>query len=82
MKTNIEKRFLQLLKKIEILKNFLLVKRIPNYINIINDDKQYQSTLKIMQERMLLDEVINKQVTKGVFNLEEYKDTASFMSQL
>ena len=29
-----------------------------------------------MEERMLLDEIINKQVVSGVFNLEEHKDTA------
>ena len=32
-----------------------------------------------MQERMLLDEVINKQVVNGVFNLEEHKDTALYV---
>lgn len=81
MKTNIGKRFLQLLKDRDFKKLFLISKKNPNYIfspSIINDDKQYQSTLKIMQERMLLDEVINKQVVSGVFNLEEHKDTAPF----
>ena len=43
-----------------------------------DDDKQYELTLRIMEERMLLDEVINKQVVSGVFNLEEHKDTAPF----
>ena len=31
---------------------------------------------------MLLDEIINKQVVSGVFNLEEHKDTASYMYQV
>ena len=31
---------------------------------------------------MLLDEVINKQVVNGVFNLEEHKDTASYVPVL
>lgn len=81
MKTNIGKRFLQLLKDRDFKKLFLISKKNPNYIfssNITNDDKQYESVLKIMEERMLLDEVINKQVVSGVFNLEEHKDTAPF----
>ena len=81
MKTNIGKRFLQLLKDRDFKKLFLISKKNPNYIfspNIRSDDKQYELTLRIMEERMLLDEVINKQVVSGVFNLEEHKDTAPF----
>ena len=77
MKTNIGKRFLQLLKDRDFKKLFLISKKNPNYIfspNIRSDDKQYELTLRIMEERMLLDEVINKQVVSGVFNLEEHKD--------
>ena len=79
MKTNIGKRFLQLLKDRDFKNLFLIRKKNPNYIfspNIRSDDKQYESLLSIMEERMLLDEIINKQVVSGVFNLEEHKDTA------
>ena len=45
MKTNIGKRFLQLLKDRDFKKLFLIKKESQTtYSAIINDDKQYQST--------------------------------------
>ncbi len=79
LKTNMYKRYLQLLKARDFKKLFSISKKNPNYTfspNIRNDDKQYETLLNIMEERLVLDDVINKQITNGVFDLEEHKDTA------
>ena len=89
LKTNMYKRYLQLLQERDFKKLFSISKKNPNYTfspNIRNNDKQYETLCEIMAQRLLLDDVINRQLTKGVFNLEEYKDTAptyvSVMEQL
>lgn len=81
MKTNIGKRFFQLLTDRDFKQLFTVSKKNPNYVfssNIRSDDKAYNTFVKIMEERLLLDDVINRQVVSGVFNLEEHKDTAPF----